>query len=180
MHESASEEWVPVNPGRDWALRTRGTGGRRWLRGSYRNAAADGFGDAFVDEPPREFRAHHCDYYALQQGRQPGPGARLAGQLAGPHTRFPWPRSRVIRTCYCSGCGPTARAIPCPGLVGCCAVNRQIIWFWLRFRETDGRRSRRRATSSSCGGRLPGDVLTGVADLPPPRSGIRDGCARGT
>ncbi|MDQ2851048.1 MAG: hypothetical protein M3Y49_09990 [Actinomycetota bacterium] len=74
MHESVSEEWVPVNPGRDWVLRTRGTGGRRWLRGSYRNAAADGFGDAFVDEPPREFRARHGDYYALQQGRQPDPG----------------------------------------------------------------------------------------------------------
>lgn len=113
MRESVSEEWVPVNPGRDWVLRTRGTGGRRWLRGSYRDAAADGFGDAFVDEPPREFRAATMTTtHSSRAGNQTrGTAGRPGGR--SPHP-ISWPRSRVIRTCYCSGCGPTARAIPLP------------------------------------------------------------------
>ncbi len=45
-------------------------------------------------------------------------------------------------------------------------VTCRIIWFWLRFREAVGLPIAAKINVQPCGGRLPGDVFTGVADVP--------------
>lgn len=88
MEEPVSEEWVPADPARDWLLRRRFTGRRRWLRGSYRSAVAHGFGEGFIDNPPLELRARYGDYHAVEHGREPEPGHGWQGGWQIPTPEF--------------------------------------------------------------------------------------------
>lgn len=88
QQESVSEEWIPADPAREWVLRNRTTGQRRFLRGSYRSAVVRGLEDSFLDTPPQELRARHGDYYAADEGREPEPGHGRHGTWQSPTPEF--------------------------------------------------------------------------------------------
>lgn len=92
LREVVREEWVPADQSREWLLRGRYTGRRRWLRGSARSAIAPGFGESFVDEPAWERRAPYGDYWATDEGRRPEP-RQGCWQLPTPEFFAALPRS---------------------------------------------------------------------------------------
>lgn len=88
LQETVTEEWIPGDPEREWVLRTRTTGRCVWMRGSYKSAVAQGFGQAFVDTSPQEFRAHYGEYYVHEQSHDAGASHGWQGTWQSPTAGF--------------------------------------------------------------------------------------------
>ncbi len=75
LTEQWIRQWVPAHPERDWLLDREVTGRVRWLTGSAREAADEGF-DLANAVPTGRYRAAHGDFYAaldhLAPRRKPG------------------------------------------------------------------------------------------------------------
>ncbi len=64
LTEQWVRQWIPARPERDWLLDREVTGRVRWLTGSPREAAAEGF-DLAGAVPTGRYRAAHGDFYAV-------------------------------------------------------------------------------------------------------------------
>jgi hypothetical protein len=112
LTEQWIRQWIPARPERDWLLDREVTGRVRWLTGSAREAAAEGF-DLADAVPTGRYRAAHGDYYAALDGLAP---RRRPGSWHAPTTEFlaGLPRDpQALLTRLCAD-GPEGRAASQP------------------------------------------------------------------